>query len=226
MRSYADGYGSMTALIVVLVLLFVSIGVKGDVVVYPNATEIWKVVSRDMLLRQLYNLGVDDVALALSFLGHRLTSQSGLPWVALQNQDTAISQIAQAVQQLSLYPPSSFVSSAVPNGYIAPLPAPWERLLSFLKDFKLTSGTGHGCPEFTNLIYDRQRHTLECVAADSATMTISCEGESTPWIFTAVISSITLVIVIVLFIATVVIFGRAADELQHAVARDTEETEY
>lgn len=183
-----------------------------------NATEIWHVAQRNLLLRKLYHLGEDDVGYALSFLGHRLASQSGLPWVSLRGQTTEISQLTQAFQQLRLYPASSFMGASIDDGYITAVPTPWKEVTYFLQSYKLTSGNGHGCPENTNLVYDRTQHALECIPIEGIAMTLSCEGESGPWWFAVGLSITAMVLFFIWFIASIVIVVRAIGELQKATA--------
>jgi cbb3-type cytochrome oxidase subunit 3 len=104
-------------------------------------------------------------------------------------------------------------------GFVQPVPTPWKLIFDYLKDYKLTSGTGHGCPEFTNMLYDKTRHQLECVPVDGISMTLDCESESAPWTFAVVISSIGLAVIVIFFITAVVIAANAKKELDKVASQ-------
>lgn len=195
-------------------------------VVVANATEIYTVLQQDLLGRHLFRLGVDDVKYALSFISTRLGSQMGFPWVANVDQTFVMNELTDALTQLPLYPASSFVAPVVVagGGYGQPVPPAWRTVIEALKNYKLTSGTGHGCPEFTNLIYDRTIHQLECVPIEGISMTLACESESAPYTFSIVIEVVALVIIVAILITAAVGAFQTAKTVDRASLRLREET--
>jgi hypothetical protein len=186
---------------IVLLSLVLIVGAED---VRLNSSDIHRVVMGDLLLRDYYSHGIDEVNDALSFFAHSIDAQRGLPWVTSGMQAASAVELTQAFAQLPLYPTANFLPASGQDVYVAAVPEPWRIVKDALLRYKLVSNTGKACPEYTNRIYDTTRHASECVVMDGIKMTVDCESESAPTIFSIVALSLMLVIAIAALIVAVI----------------------